>query len=79
MGRVVVASGVSWTTGSQIAAQGDSGGPVIAWTGGGKMTLYGILSGAGIGFTDGITSIPPDYVFSTLPSISSDLWAFNVY
>lgn len=73
-GRVQVASGVSWTTGDNLAVPGDSGGPVVRWTGSGFIP-DGILFASRFGI---FPSDPPDYQFSTLSDLVTDLGTFTV-
>lgn len=74
-GRVVVSSGVSWTTGSNLAVPGDSGGPVLRWTGSGFVP-DGIVFASRVGFAP---FDPPDYQFSTLSDLVTDLGNFTVF
>lgn len=72
--RVTVATGVTWTTGANLAVPGDSGGPVGRWTGSGFIP-DGILFAS----RPGILPVEePDYQFSTLSDLVTDLGSFTV-
>lgn len=75
-GFVTVSSGVSWTTGSNIAVPGDSGGPVLRSISGVAFIPEGIVFSSRFGVTP---SDPPDFQFSTLNDLVSDLGSFTVF
>lgn len=73
--RAVVLPGVSWTTGSRIASQGDSGGPVVRWYGVSYIP-EGVLFAERSGLAP---SEPPEFLFNTLADIALDIGAFSVF